>query len=660
MRKDRKEQQRKTTGRRLLQYAAREQRTIWLALLLLTAAVATELAGPFIAKTLIDRHILGVQQTWYETTPDSGGIPYGQTWYKRGDRFVQDEPRGAPAELMQQGTTFVLVPDQGAPAELSREQLYVFYRPEIPKVIELLGAYFLLLAVSSVFTYGQKLLLQKSANRIIQRLRSDVFSQLQKLPVSYYDNLPAGKVVSRVTNDTESIRELYVNVLSNFVTTLIYMIGVYTALFLLDVRLALLGLALVPVLLVWIWVYRKFATRYNTQIRSLLSDLNGMLNESIQGMALIRAFRRQPETTRQFEQTNEEHYTYQNRLLSLNSITSFNLVNLIRNVLFVTLVAVFGFSWLGGAAIFTVGVLYAFIDYMNRMFQPITGMVNQLANLDTALVSAERVFELIDERGTDVDDDSVPRFRGDIAFHQVSFSYKEGEPVLKNLSFEAKRGQTVALVGHTGSGKSSILNLLFRFYDPQQGTITIDGRSIADIPPQRLRRHMGIVLQDPYLFTGTIATNVSLGSPHISREQIEASLQSVGAFDVLGSLPGGIDEPVVEKGSTLSAGQRQLISFARALAYDPAIMILDEATSSIDSETEAIIQRALDVVKKGRTTFIIAHRLSTIRQADQILVLHRGEIVERGTHEELMRREGKYSGMVRLQQGIASEAALHR
>lgn len=245
----------------------------------------------------------------------------------------------------------------------------------------------------------------------------------------------------------------------------------------------------------------------------------------------------------------------------------------------------------------------------------------------------------------------MERYRGKVTFEDVWFAYKDDEYVLKGISFEAMPGQTVALVGHTGSGKSSILNLLFRFYDASRGRIAIDDRDIREMPRQTVRKHMGIVLQDPFLFTGTIASNVSLGDPAISRERVEKVLGEIGADRLLKHLPNGIDEPVVEKGSTLSAGQRQLISFARALAFDPAILILDEATSNIDTETEAIIQEALDVVKKGRTTFIIAHRLSTIKHADLILVLDRGEIVERGDHETLMKLGGRYYHMYQLQQG---------
>jgi ATP-binding cassette subfamily B protein len=276
-------------------------------------------------------------------------------------------------------------------------------------------------------------------------------------------------------------------------------------------------------------------------------------------------------------------------------------------------------------------------------------VVNQFSQLERSLVAGKRVFEVLDTTGENVSQEMMPRYDGHVLFEDVSFAYKNNDYVLNNLSFEANRGETVALVGHTGSGKSSIMNLLFRFYDPSKGKIYIDGIDVTSVPRQTMRKHMGIVLQDPYLFTGTIASNVSLNDPSIPREKVEAALKAVGAESVFRNLEKGIDEPVIEKGSTLSSGQRQLISFARALAFDPAILILDEATSNIDTETEEIIQHAMDVLKKGRTTFIIAHRLSTIKNADRILVLERGVIKEQGTHDELLAQGGIYEQMYQMQ-----------
>lgn len=578
-----------STGKRLWLYALHYKKLLIMGISLLTVGVAADLAGPLIAKKIIDDHIADTSAGSFEFEP----------------------------------------------------------------IALLLGVFFALTIVAAVFRYGEYLLLQKAANRVIQKMRNDVYQHIQTLPIRYFDNLPAGKVVARITNDTEAIRELYVTVLSQFASSAMYITGIYVALFFLDWKMATIALFVVPVLFIWMFLYRKYASKYNHIVRAKVSDMNAMINESIQGMTIIQAFRREEQMQEEFEVTNREHYKYQNKLLYLDAGTSHNLVGVLRSITFVLFIWYFGGASLTANSAISVGVLYAFVDYIIRLFNPVSGIVNQLAKLEQALVAAERVFRLLDRQGEEVSDEKITRYQGNVRFENVWFAYNKEEYVLKDISFEAKKGETVALVGHTGSGKSSIMNLLFRFYDVSKGAITIDGLNIQDWSRQTVRDHMGIVLQDPYLFTGTIESNVSLGDARISREKVQASLDAVGGDRVLKHLPNGIDEPVIEKGSTLSSGQRQLISFARALAFDPAILILDEATSNIDTETEEIIQHAMDVLKKGRTTFIIAHRLSTIKNADRILVLDRGEIVEQGTHDELVTLGGRYEQMYRLQSGVA-------
>ncbi|MCM2982775.1 MULTISPECIES: ABC transporter ATP-binding protein [Niallia] len=666
-----------TTGKRLFQYALKFKGIIIAALIMLTIAVIADLAGPFVAKKVIDDHITGIESQWYQTEPTKEAVKYKGNFYKKAAYLDSDEEKLAEVRILQVGRQFLFVEGKisfdgsrefhdgtltirkGTDVEtypatlLSNAEVFDFYKPEITPILKLLSFYFGLVIISAIFQYGQHYLLQKSANRIIQKMREDVFAQIQRLPIKYFDNLPAGKVVARVTNDTEAIRELYVTVLSNFFSSGINIIGIYIALFILNPPLAAICLILLPILYIWMIGYRKFASRYNHVIRAKISDINGMVNESIQGMHIIQAFSKEKQTRKEFENLNNEHFRYQNKMLRLNSLTSHNLVNVLRNIVFVVFIWYVAGQSLSAATALSLGMLYAFVDYINRLFQPVQGIVNQLANLEQALVAGERVFELLDEDGIDVKDVTLERYKGNVTFDQVNFAYKDNDYVLKNISFEAKQGETVALVGHTGSGKSSIMNLLFRFYDIQSGKIKIDGKDIMSFSKQDLRKYMGIVLQDPFLFTGTIASNVTLNDPSISREAVEKALKDVGADRVLKHLEKGYDEPVIEKGSTLSSGQRQLISFARALAFDPAILILDEATSSIDTETEQIIQHAMEVLKEGRTTFIIAHRLSTIRNADQILVLDHGEIVEKGNHDELMARKGKYYQMYQLQQGAS-------
>jgi ATP-binding cassette subfamily B multidrug efflux pump len=661
-------------GKELFRYALGYKKIIIIAMVMLAFSVGAELTGPFIAKTLIDKHVLGIESKWLETDKGKDTVFYKGRYYKRADYFIKGERKGKPAQVVQVGKEFyfsrellhldgkrsfkngIVTVQDGNKRErikaerLSLQQILAFYHPEIPRMIWLLAFYLGLLLFASGFQYGQHYFLQKAANRIIQKIRMDIFKHTQRLPIRYFDNLPAGKVVSRITNDTEAIRDLYVTVLSTFFTSSIYIGGIFIALFILNAKLAAICLLLLPILYIWMLIYRKYAASYNHIIRSKISEINASINESIQGMSIIQAFRREDQMKSEFEESNQSLFRFQNKLLNLNALTSHNLVGVLRNITFVAFIWYFGSGSIGIGSIVSLGVLYAFVDYINRLFQPVTGIVNQFANLEQALVAGERVMKLLQEEGTPVEDARIPRYHGNVEFNQVFFGYSDDHDVLKNISFQAKRGETIALVGHTGSGKSSIMNLLFRFYDSKKGEITIDGRDIRDIPVQSLREHMAIVLQDPYLFTGTIETNVSLEDPRITREMAEKALKDVGADSVLRNLEKGLDEPVIEKGSTLSSGQRQLISFARALAFDPAILILDEATSHIDTETEAIIQNAMDVLKKGRTTFIIAHRLSTIRNADQIIVLDKGMIVEKGSHDDLMALQGKYYQMYQLQQ----------
>lgn len=520
---------------------------------------------------------------------------------------------------------------------------------EAKPIIVLLSVFFGLSVLTAIFRYFMTISLQVGSNRVVQQLRKDVFGHIQKLPINYFDSLPAGKVVARVTNDTEAVRNLYVTVLSNFATSFFSIIGVYAALFYLNWQMATLALVLIPIVYFWMILYRKYSSTYNQIVRTKIADINAMINESINGMTIIQAFRREDQMKKEFDEMNDEHFENNRKLLVLDSATQHNLVGILRIGSFIIFILFFGSKSMETMDYVTAGTLYALVDYITRLFNPIINIVNQFSQLERSLVAASRIFDVLDVDGEEVSKERIDRYEGNVTFENVSFAYKNDEYVLKNLNFEAKRGETVALVGHTGSGKSSIMNLLFRFYDPQKGTILIDGQDVSSYSRQAIREHMGIVLQDPYLFTGTVASNVSLNDPKISRKAVENALMAVGGEQVLRHLPKGIDEPVIEKGSTLSSGQRQLISFARALAFDPAILILDEATSNIDTETEEIIQHAMDVLKQGRTTFIIAHRLSTIKNADKILVLDRGEIVEMGNHDELIAFGGRYEMMYRLQ-----------
>ncbi|WP_405103370.1 ABC transporter ATP-binding protein [Oceanobacillus sp. FSL H7-0719] len=667
----------KSTERRLIQYAFQYKKGIIIGLLCLSIAVTLELAGPLIAKTVIDEHILGVEGYWQEVAADNDRdtISYDNKYFKRIDRLkVADETLSAPVTLLQIGASYYFIHDetplQGVrtvadekinieygdetfiydATKLTLNEMYQFFGPEQRPIIFLLVLYMVLLIIAGVFQYFETYLLQKSSNQIIKKMRMDLFAHTQRIPIDYFVDRPAGTIVARITNDTEAIRDLYERVLSIVISSFVYMAGIFIALFILDAKLAMMCLLLIPVLYLWMKGYKYFGTKYNTVIRSTVSEINGNINEAIQGMPIIQAFNREKKTKEEFELLNNRHFVFQKKLVKLSALTSYNLVTAFRNLTFVGFIWYFGSASFDLTSVISIGMLYAFVDYITRLFDPVTDIVNQLPLLEQARVAGNRVFELMDYKGEDVKDDQVNRYQGHVVFDKVSFAYNDLDYVLKNISFEVKPGETAAFVGHTGSGKSSIMNLLFRFYDAQKGQITIDGYSTNEWSRQQVRSHMGIVLQDPFLFTGTILSNVTMNDPAISREQAIKALKTVGA-DFIEKLPKGYDEPVTEGGSTLSLGERQLISFARALAFDPAILILDEATANIDTETEAIIQHALEILKKNRTTLVIAHRLSTIQQADAIFVLDHGTIKERGSHDTLIAEKGLYFEMYQMQQG---------
>lgn len=673
-----------STEKRLVQYAMRNKKMIFFGLFCLLLAVALELTGPFIAKRLIDEHIVGIENHWMEIQDDDNQtVEYQGRLFKRADRLSeQDEvirtvtllqaersyylieeevPLTGNRSLNNEGAIVIQTPEQTwtvAGEKLTLGALYRFFSPEVQPIIWLLVLYMGLIVIASVFQYLKTYLLQVSSNRIIKQMRDDVFGHIQRLPLSYFVNRPAGKIVARVTNDTEAIRELYVKVLETFASGMIYMSGIFFALFLLDIRLAAVTLLVIPIMVIWMKWYKVYAGKFNRVIRSTVSDINGFINEAIQGMPIIQAFRRTKSIEDEFETLNHRHYTYQIKMNTLNALTSFNLVNVIRNLAFVAFIWYFGGMSLNGTGIVSVGVLYAFVDYLTRLFEPMNQMISQLPQLEQARVAGSRVFELMDQEGEEVKDESISRYKGEVVFDHVWFAYEEDDYVLKDMSFKIEPGQTAAFVGHTGSGKSSVMNLLFRFYDPQKGKIMIDGMDTKSLSRQQVRKHIGIVLQDPFIFTGTIISNVTMNDPSITREQAIAALKAVGADSFIEKLPNQYDEPVKEKGSEFSAGQRQLISFARALAFDPAILILDEATASIDTETEGLIQEALKILTKGRTTLVIAHRLSTIQQADQIFVLERGKIIEKGTHDQLIQQQGNYYQMYKMQQGQLKNQAV--
>ncbi|EFY03167.1 ABC transporter ATP-binding protein [Streptococcus dysgalactiae] len=519
-----------------------------------------------------------------------------------------------------------------------------------PAFLILLGYYGMYL-IQSVVQYLGNLFFARVSYSIVRDIRRDAFTKMQALGMAYFDKTPAGSIVSRITNDTEAISDMFSGILSSFISAIfIFSVTLYTML-LLDVTLTSLVVIFLPFIVVLVNLYRKKSVQVIDKTRSLLSDINSKLAESIEGIRIIQAFGQEDRLKDEFEVINQEHVRYANKSVALDSIFLRPAMSLLKLLAYAVLMAYFGFKGLNGAI--TAGMMYAFIQYINRLFDPLIEVTQNFSTLQTSMVSAGRVFKLIDEEAFEPQQANQPIkvTEGNIAFKNVSFSYDGKQKVLDNISFEVKKGETIAFVGATGSGKSSIINVFMRFYDFQSGHILLDGHDIRDYSQEELRQSIGLVLQDPFLYHGTIASNIRMYQS-LSDEEVKAAAAFVDADQFIQKLPDQYQSSVSERGASFSTGQRQLLAFARTVASKPKILILDEATANIDSETEAIVQRSLAKMRQGRTTIAIAHRLSTIQDANCIYVLDKGKIIEHGRHEELLNQKGTYYKMYQLQAGM--------
>lgn len=519
-----------------------------------------------------------------------------------------------------------------------------------PAFLLLLGYYGMYL-IQSVVQYLGNLFFARVSYSIVRDIRRDAFAKMQALGMAYFDKTPAGSIVSRITNDTEAISDMFSGILSSFISAIfIFSVTLYTML-LLDVTLTSLVVIFLPFIVVLVNLYRKKSVQVIDKTRSLLSDINSKLAESIEGIRIIQAFGQEDRLKDEFEVINQEHVRYANKSVALDSIFLRPAMSLLKLLAYAVLMAYFGFKGLNGAI--TAGMMYAFIQYINRLFDPLIEVTQNFSTLQTSMVSAGRVFKLIDEEAFEPQQANQPIkvTEGNIAFTNVSFSYDGKQKVLDNISFEVKKGETIAFVGATGSGKSSIINVFMRFYDFQSGHILLDGHDIRDYSQEELRQSIGLVLQDPFLYHGTIASNIRMYQS-LSDEEVKAAAAFVDADQFIQKLPDQYQSSVSERGASFSTGQRQLLAFARTVASKPKILILDEATANIDSETEAIVQRSLAKMRQGRTTIAIAHRLSTIQDANCIYVLDKGKIIEHGHHEELLNQKGTYYKMYQLQAGM--------
>ncbi|GAA4832033.1 ABC transporter ATP-binding protein [Paenibacillus vulneris] len=673
---------------RLMSYALPYWKMILLCIVLSFLIVVADLARPYLMKIAIDGHINGLhkpmlaveksqadkleplggaQAAWdnrvyVRLDPDAAAkaaIPDGAEkkqivsledreymisgWLPAQQTEVKLEQEGSPARLAAGGQVYEAVPLEDKVLDLFKKQDYSGFTT--------LGILFLLTVVTgSILNYLQSNLLQYTGQTIIFNIRQQLFNHLSRMSMSYFDRNPVGRLVVRVTQDTESLNQLYSQVVVNLVKDVIFLLGTIVIMMQMSMKLALLSFAVIPFLAVLTFWYRSVIREAQRTARVILSRLNSFLAENLSGIRITQLFTREERQWEQFDHHNTGYYRAGMRGTIINSIFQ-PAIGFLGNVAIALLL------WYGGASVIeggiTFGIVYAFTHYVRQFFQPLMSLAEKYNQIQTAMVGAERIFDMLDEKPSIVDapvTQSLPKpIRGEITFDHVWFAYNGEDWVLKDVSFTIQPGQTIAFVGATGAGKSSIIQLINRFYDIQKGSIRLDGIDIRDIPLDELRRSISIVQQDVFLFTGDIASNIRLNNKDITDEQIREAAQMVHMDEYIRELPQGYKTPLGERGVNLSLGQRQLLSFARAIAFRPEILILDEATSNIDTETEIVVQDALHNISAGRTTLIVAHRLSTIQHADQIVVMHKGKVREIGNHYQLLAQRGYYYRLYELQ-----------
>ena len=517
--------------------------------------------------------------------------------------------------------------------------------------------YMVALLITFVVNFCQSYVMEMMGQRIMFDLRRDIFERLQQLPVAYFDRHPIGRLITRATTDVAALNELFTSGLVSIFGDVFLLLGIVSVLFALNWELALVSFSILPLLFALTFWFKSRARRSFREVRVLIARINAFLQENLSGMSVVQLFNREERALAEFSAVNEDH-----RAANVRAIFYFAIYY--PAVELITALGLALIVWYGGGQILvgalSFGALVAFLQFAQRFYKPLADLSDKYNILQSAMASAERIFELLDAEVAITSPPNAYRpqeVRGEIEFDGVDFAYKEGEPVLQDVSFRVAPGEMVAVVGHTGAGKSTLANLILRFYEASQGAVKVDGVDVRRWDLPSLRQGVAMVLQDVFLFSGDLASNIHLGEESIDAERLRRAAREVHALDFIERLPDGFATQVRERGAGLSVGQKQLVAFARALAFDPRILILDEATASIDTETEQRIQKALERLLEGRTSLVIAHRLSTIQRADRILVMHKGEVREEGTHQELLAARGIYHKLYQLQYQEAALAA---
>ncbi|MDQ6419533.1 ABC transporter ATP-binding protein [Paenibacillus sp. LHD-117] len=659
--------------RKMLAFAVPYWRSLVISFLFALLIAAAAVTQPLLVKTAIDDRINGVLKPMAYVAdtaalaslaedPRAYGKPVklGERTYYRVHQDERPWPEGVfQARIASSEGTYYLQEgwsaNEGEQAAddgraLSKEETAAFRKQDYAGLAVIAALFVLNVAVAGIFTYWQSVILSNTGQQIIFDMRNRMFSHLSKLQTAYYDRNPVGRLVTRVAHDVEAVNQLYSQVIVNLAKELLLLGGIAGIMLVLNVKLALVSFAVIPLLVAVTFFFKGIIRDAQRVTRVMLSRLNSFLAESLSGMAIVQMFTREKQQLDDFAKLNDEHYRAGMRGSVNNSI--FNpMIGFVGNLALALVVWYGGHSVLAAGATF--GVVYAFTTYVRQFFQPLTALADRYTQIQTALASAERIFELMEEKpaivnGENAKDVERP-MKGDIRFERAWFAYDAEEWVLKDISFDIKQGETVAFVGATGAGKSSIIGLVNRFYDIQKGSLKLDGIEVRDYKLEQLRDAVGVIQQDSFVFTGNIYDNIRMNRAELTDEEIRRAAKELEMDDFIERLPLGYETPVGEQGIKLSSGQQQLLAFLRVYVSDPDILILDEATSHIDTETEEKLQKGLMRLSSGRTTLIVAHRLSTIRHADNIVVLDKGRIQEMGDHDALMRRGGVYRKLYDLQ-----------
>lgn len=645
--------------KRLLKYAKPYWKLLLLSLILLLVITGLELLNPYLLKVVIDDNINVLDKPMYELDPSSSidGISFNNKKYIRKELLNEKDLNNITNEnlknISKENGSYYLV-DYGEenisdPIKLEKNDYLLFRKNDLSGINKIAFYFFIVILFTFIFNYLQIYILNYTGQKIIFNIREEIFNHIQNLNISFFDKNPIGRLVTRVTNDTETLNEMYTSVLVNLFKDIFTLLGITIIMLRLNYKLALISFTLVPIIIVISVIFKNKIRVVYRLGRLQMAKINSSLSENFTGMKTIKIFNKESKINKQFDNLNHANLETNKKEVRIYAVLRPS-IEILKSVGIALLIYFGGGEVISGAIEF--GVLYIFIDYLQRFFVPIMDLAEKYNILQSAMASSERIFNVLDDTSfieNKKEPTTIKDVKGKIEFRNVWFAYNDEEWVLKNINFIIQPGQTVAFVGSTGAGKTSIINLITRFYDIQKGEILLDDINIKDLDKYQLRKHVGVVLQDVFLFAGTIEDNIRLNDLTIDREKVIQVSEYVNATHFINKLPLGYDEPVMERGSTLSAGERQLLAFARTLAYDPKILILDEATANIDTETEMLIQDALAKLIKGRTSIAIAHRLSTIQHADNIIVLSKGEIKEIGNHQELLENEGMYYNLYKLQ-----------